>query len=78
MTLPAETTAAEFPVAGMTCGNCARHVTEEVASLPGVTSVDVDLVAGGVSTVTVRSADPVDAAAIAEAVAVAGYRVVAR
>ena len=34
--------------------------------------------AGGVSTVTVRSTEPVDDATIAAAVAEAGYRVVAR
>jgi copper chaperone CopZ len=77
MTLP-ETNTADFAVAGMTCGNCARHVTEEIEGVPGVASVDVDLVAGGVSTVTVRSAHPVDANAITVAVAEAGYRVVSR
>ena len=70
--------ASDFAVAGMTCANCVHHVTQEVAGVPGVASVDVELVAGGVSTVTVRSAAPVDSAAIAEAVAEAGYRVVDR
>jgi len=74
--LPAHT--AVFGVAGMTCGNCVRHVTEELGEVYGVDSVDVALVAGGVSTVTVRSTEPVDDATIAGAVAEAGYRVVAR
>ena len=62
----------------MTCGNCVRHVTEELSEVYGVESVGVELVAGGVSTVTVRSSAPVDAAAIAAAVAEAGYEVVER
>ena len=62
----------------MTCGNCVRHVTEELGAVFGVDSVDVELVAGGVSTVTVRSAAPVDAAVIAAAVVEAGYEVAAR
>ena len=33
-------------------------VTSELTSLPGVDKVDVDLVAGGVSSVTVTSAEP--------------------
>ena len=74
--LPAH--AAEFAVEGMTCGNCVRHVTEELGAVFGVDSVDVELVAGGVSTVTVRSAAPVDAAVIAAAVVEAGYEVAAR
>ena len=70
--------ATEFGVEGMTCGNCVRHVTEELSAVYGVDSVDVELVAGGVSTVTVRSAAPVDAAVIAAAVVEAGYEVAAR
>lgn len=38
-----------FAVDGMTCGNCVRHVTEELTALPGVTDVQVQLVAGGSS-----------------------------
>ncbi|TAM72725.1 heavy-metal-associated domain-containing protein [bacterium] len=33
-------------VAGMTCENCVRHVTEALQALPGVRSVRVDLRAG--------------------------------
>ncbi|MGN6610275.1 MAG: heavy-metal-associated domain-containing protein, partial [Angustibacter sp.] len=45
-------------VTGMTCGHCASAVTTELSALPGVEQVDVDLVAGGVSNVTVTSAEP--------------------
>jgi len=30
-------------IEGMTCGNCARHVTEALNEVEGVTSVAVDL-----------------------------------
>jgi copper chaperone len=36
----------QFMVTGMTCENCRRHVTEALAGLPGVRSVDVDLPSG--------------------------------
>ena len=42
-----------FDVVGMTCGHCASAVTEELKALDGVRDVQVDLVAGGTSAVTV-------------------------
>src|SRR5215469_9004431 len=33
----------EFLVDGMTCGNCARHVTEAIQSVPEVRSASVSL-----------------------------------
>lgn len=68
---------ADYAVAGMTCGSCVRHVSAELGALEGVGSVDVALVAGGVSTVTVRSSSPLADAAVAAAVEEAGYEVVA-
>ena len=62
-----------YSVTGMTCEHCVHAVTEEVGALDGVTSVDVDLVAGGTSTVTVTSDAPVAHDAVAEAVDEAGY-----
>lgn len=67
-----------FSVDGMTCGNCVRHVTEELTALPGVTDVQVDLVAGGSSPVTVTSEGPLTDEAIAAAVDEAGYAVTPR
>lgn len=64
-------------VQGMTCGNCVKHVTEELTGLAGVSAVDVDLHAGGVSPVTVTSTGPLDEAALREAVDEAGYQVTA-
>ena len=42
-------------VSGMTCGHCVSSVSEELESLAGVEAVDVDLNAGGISTVTITS-----------------------
>ena len=64
---------AQFLVEGMTCSHCVRSVTEEVSTIDGVSDVAVDLHAGGVSTVTVSSAAPVDAERVRAAVEEAGY-----
>ncbi len=62
-----------WTVTGMTCGHCVKAVTEEVAAIPGVTDVAVDLASGKV-TVTADT-DP-DAATVAAAVDEAGYTLV--
>jgi copper chaperone len=49
---------ATYNVEGMTCGHCAAAVTSELQELDGVTDVNVNLYAGGASTVTVTSAAP--------------------
>ena len=64
-------------VEGMTCGNCVKHVTEELTELDGVSAVDVDLNAGGVSPVTVTSPAALDETALRAAVDEAGYTVAA-
>ena len=61
-----------YSVTGMTCGHCAGAVTSELKALDGVNDVNVDLVAGGTSTVTVTSENPLDDAAVAEALDEAG------
>ena len=62
-----------YPVVGMTCGHCAASVDSELRSVPGVTDVTIDLVAGGTSQVTVTSAEPLARADVAAAVDEAGY-----
>jgi copper chaperone len=62
-------------VSGMTCGHCVASVTEELTELEGVESVDVALVAGGVSPVTVTSSRELSDQEIAGAVEEAGYSV---
>jgi copper chaperone len=68
------TTTATYRVEGMSCQHCVHAVTEEVTKLPGVTAVAVDLPTGAV---TVTSAAPLDAAAVAAAVDEAGYEMAA-
>jgi copper chaperone len=61
-----------YAVSGMTCGHCAGVVTSELKSLDGVTDVHVELVAGGASTVTVISSEPLDKAQVVAALDEAG------
>ena len=68
-----------FPVTGMTCGHCVSAVTSELKAIPGVTDVAVDLVAGGTSSVTVDSDQPLEDAQVAAALDEAGaYELAAR
>ena len=62
-----------YTVVGMTCGHCQAAVAEEIGSVAGVTSVDVDLTSGRVA---VSGAGFTDAA-IKGAVEEAGYEVAA-
>ncbi|WP_040838032.1 heavy-metal-associated domain-containing protein [Nocardia brevicatena] len=59
-----------YTVTGMTCGHCVQAVQSEIGKIDGVTKVDVDLTSGRV---TVDSAAPVPAEAVAAAVDEAGY-----
>ena len=61
-----------FAVTGMTCGHCASSVTSELKALGGVSDVNVDLVAGGTSTVTVTSSSPLEDSEVAAALDEAG------
>lgn len=64
-------------VSGMTCGHCVSSVSEELEALAGVEKIDVDLNAGGISTVTITSDTELSSSEIGEAIAEAGYLVVA-
>lgn len=64
-----------YPVTGMTCEHCMRAVTEAVRRIEGVADVMVDLPTGAL---TISSSQPVEEAAVAEAVEEAGYRLAAR
>ena len=61
-----------YSVIGMTCGHCGHAVASELKALDGVTDVSVDLVAGGTSSVTVISAEPLDEAQVVTALDEAG------
>lgn len=67
-----------FTVDGMTCGHCVHAVSTELSALDGVTDVQVELVAGGSSPVTVTSAAPLADDVVAAAVVEAGYAVTPR
>ena len=64
-----------YEVTGMTCQHCVNALRTEVGALDGVSSVDVDLVPGGTSTLTLTVDTPVDDVAVAAAVDEAGYEV---
>jgi copper chaperone len=68
------TDASEYLVTGMTCGHCVASVKEEVGAVDGVQAVEVALVKGGSSRVTVQAAGPIDEAKIRAAVEEAGYQ----
>jgi copper chaperone CopZ len=57
-------------VTGMTCGHCATSVAEEIGEIDGVESVEVSHESGEA---VVTSTAPLDRAAVAAAVAEAGY-----
>lgn len=63
-----------YVISGMTCGNCVKHISEEVKSIDGVDGVDVQLDSGRMA---INSALPVDFENVKAAVAEAGdYTVV--
>ncbi len=64
----------EYAVTGMTCGNCERHIREEVEQIAGVTQIEVSRETGRLA-VTTEGA-PVDDAAVIAAVDEAGYQAV--
>ncbi|HTI33830.1 MAG TPA: cation transporter [Miltoncostaea sp.] len=64
--------ATTYAVLGMTCEHCRAAVREEVAGIPGVTGVEVDLEAGALTV----EGEGVVPAAVAAAVEEAGYQVV--
>ena len=66
-------TSTTYQVEGMTCGHCAGRVTDALTALEGVQDVEIDLVAGDTSTVTVISQRPMSAEAVRSAIEEVGY-----
>jgi Cu+-exporting ATPase len=62
----------ELHVSGMTCNNCARHVTEAIQGVAGVQSAAVSLLQSGAS-VRWHSAETKNVSAVLAAVSKAGY-----
>jgi copper chaperone CopZ len=65
-------TTTTYKVTGMTCEHCVHAVTTEVSALDGVSTVQVQLVPDGVSTVTVTSAAELPEAEVSAALDEAG------
>ena len=63
-------TTATYDVKGMTCGHCVNAVSSEIAQLPGVTDVAVDLDSGRL---TVTADQPLGDDTVRAAVEEAGY-----
>jgi copper chaperone len=61
-------------VTGLTCGHCVNTVTGALVSLTGIEAVDIELVNGGESVVTITTSTDDDLLAdIAQALATEGY-----
>lgn len=63
-------------VDGMTCGHCVNAVTEEISKISGVTAVNIDLNADGISPVSITAESEISDTDIAAAVEEAGYSIV--
>ena len=61
-----------FPVEGMTCASCVRHVEKAIAAVPGVASASVNL---ATERADVRLAEPATSEAVIAAIRQAGYDV---
>lgn len=64
---------ATYQASGLTCSHCASSVQEEISEIAGVTSVNVDVVKGGSSTIKVVSEHPLALSDVESAVQEAGY-----
>ena len=61
-----------FEATGLTCGHCVHAVSEELRALDGVEDVEVELVNGGTSVVTVTASKELSDHEVAEALDEAG------
>ena len=66
-------TTTEYQVTGMSCGHCEGAVRAEVSEIDGVTGIEVSAQTGRLA---VTSKQPVDDAAVIDAVDEAGYAAV--
>ena len=61
-----------FPVTGLTCGHCVGAITSELRAVPGVTDVQIDLVVGGTSALSVTADNAITDAELSAALEEAG------
>jgi copper chaperone len=67
------TTTMTYLVTGMTCDHCVAAVREEVGAIASVQEVEIDLVSGGTSRVTLTATAVIPVNQVRAAVAEAGY-----
>ncbi|HYN67181.1 MAG TPA: heavy-metal-associated domain-containing protein [Ornithinibacter sp.] len=67
-----------FQATGLTCGHCARAVSEELLALDGVLDAEVEVVNGGQSVVTVVAERDLTDAEVTAALVEAGDYVLVR
>lgn len=66
-----------FHATGLTCGHCASAVVSELSEIEGVSSVEVEVVKGGASTVNVEGTRAIaDAEIVAALDEAGGYQLV--
>lgn len=51
-------TTSTFFITGLTCDHCVNAIKEEVGEIAGVTNIEVELVKGGKSTLTIEADRP--------------------
>ena len=61
-----------FPVTGLTCVHCVGAITTELRAVPGVTDVQIDLVVGGTSALSVTADNAITDAELTAALEEAG------
>lgn len=67
------TTHSTYGIAGLNCNGCVNTLTNKVTTLAGVQSVDVALVSGGTSRLTIAYGLPLDDDSMRSALARLGY-----
>lgn len=70
---PSETVVTRYALDGLTCGHCVKSVETAVAALSGVESATVELISGGISTLSVTGDASVET--VQAAVERAGYSI---
>ena len=62
-------TTSTFFITGLTCDHCVNAIKEEVGEIAGVTNIEVELVKGGKSTLTIEADRPLTKIDIASEIA---------
>ena len=71
LAVPTEAAGTSYALEGLTCGHCVKTVETAVSGTPGVESATVELVTGGISTLSVIGGASRES--VRAAVEIAGY-----